>query len=153
MIIVLEYYFPCNPIFYVFIRTLIYNRTSLRTGRIVTRQDHMDPVLDDNCLLEENDYSEILDARSLIPLWLKSTGCVWFFCLFVFSFLTSICSVSELHSKYYILILGLLYKTLPFRTNITWADQAIFCPVLHFSCSNHQSLMIQQEWCFYVINV
>lgn len=44
---------------------------------MVTKQDHMDPVLNDNCLLKENDDSEVLDVSSLIPLWLKSV--VWFF--------------------------------------------------------------------------
>lgn len=41
---------------------------------MVTKQDHMDPVLNYNCLLKENDDSEVLDVSSLIPLWLKSVG-------------------------------------------------------------------------------
>lgn len=41
---------------YFLTRTLIYSRTSWSTGRIITSRGHMDPVLNDNSLLEDNDY-------------------------------------------------------------------------------------------------
>lgn len=42
----------------------------------------MDPVLNDNYFLKENDDSEFLNVSSLILLWLKSIGVLfhWILC-------------------------------------------------------------------------